>query len=76
MTLKEPKYRTLEFGPLRPIRADVQRDVLNGLAQVSEKATIAYQGLQRRYTPRETLEKLREIDALTKNLITKLEEIA
>lgn len=73
--MTEPKYRTRDLGGLRPIRADVQRQVLNGLAQLSEKTTDAYQELHRRYVPQRTLTRLREIDAQVKDLIKRLEAI-
>jgi len=60
---------------LRPIRVDVQREVLAGLAQLSEIATSAYQELHRRYLPQRTLSHMRDIEALAKNLIGKLEAI-
>jgi len=69
-------HPTTEGNPeLRPIRVDVQREVLAGLAQLSEIATSAYQELHRRYLPQRTLSHMKEIEALAKNLIGKLEAI-
>jgi len=66
---------TAGIPALMPIRVDVQREVLAGLAQLSEIATSAYQELHQRYLPQRTLSHMREIEALAKDLIGKLEEI-
>jgi len=70
-----PSKETEGNPELRPIRVDVQREVLAGLAQLSEIATSAYQELYRRYLPQRTLSHMRDIEALAKNLIGKLEAI-
>lgn len=57
------------------MRVDVQRDVLNGLAYLSEVSTLAYQELYKKYVPRQTLDKLNEIKRTVIELISKVEGI-
>ena len=60
---------------LRPMRIDVQREVLAGLARMSEVSAEAYQELCKKYVPRQTLDKLNEVKRIVTDLILRVEGI-